>query len=169
MSLGDGVGNSLSSAAVPSVQGGDAHRTLGQRRGDIADPCGVQAKERVGALADRDRALGVVAQREARHAQVGGFLLHTARVGKHAGGARLEREELEVADRIGKAQPGRDGHRRHPLARPRMHREEHREVLRDRAELVDYVGQQVAVHQRRPVQRHQQVTALVESVLAPRL
>src|SRR4051794_9257595 len=43
--------------------------------GDGGDGLGVEPEQRVGALADRDRPLGVVAQGEAGDAEVGRFLL----------------------------------------------------------------------------------------------
>ena len=87
----------------PSHFSGGCGRSRGRRgeqRRDLGDPLGRQAEQRVGAGADRDRALGVVAQGEAGDAEVGRLLLDPAGVGQHRGRVGLEREEVEVADRV---------------------------------------------------------------------
>ena len=119
---------------------------------------------------DRDRPLGVVAQREARDAEVGRLLLDAARVGEHRGGVGLERQEVEVAERVehvdrcadrrGRAPPSScasaGGRGRRPGARAATV-----------AERGEHVGQQRAVDERRAVQRHEQVSPRAERRSAP--
>ena len=49
---------------------------------------------------DGDRALGVLAQGHARHAEHGRLFLHAARVGEHDARLRGELEEVEIAERL---------------------------------------------------------------------
>ena len=75
------------------------HRGYGSRRRHRAD-------QRVGALRDRDRALGVLAQRQAGHAERRGFLLQAARVGQHQ--PRLAHQaEISRSSRPAAGQPAR--------------------------------------------------------------
>ena len=53
--------------------------------------------DRVGALLDGDRPLGVLAQRQARHAERGGLLLHAAGVGQHQRGVGHQAQHLEIS------------------------------------------------------------------------
>ena len=77
----------------------DARFALRQRRFQV----GTQARELgepVRALTDRDRPLGVRAQRQARHAQERGLLLQPARVRQDARGGIGQADAVEVADRL---------------------------------------------------------------------
>ena len=69
-------------------------------RRDLGDPLRREPEERIGAELDGDRALGVVAQREARDAQERRLLLDAAGVRQHPRRRGHEREELEVAEGI---------------------------------------------------------------------
>ena len=75
----------------------------------------VAADQRVRALLDRDRALGVLAHRQARHAERGRLFLDAARIGQHEPCARHQAEHLEIAlrleqrDRARRAAIGRTG------------------------------------------------------------
>ena len=94
--------------AAPSHSGGGSRRAGGRRR--PASSAGISAI-RAGSSpsrvfvpgADRHRALGVVAQREAGDAEEGRLLLDPAGVGEHGARVGLEREEVEVADRVDQA------------------------------------------------------------------
>ena len=100
------------SAAWPSHSGiGAGRRRRPARARSVEQARGIVAEQDVRAVADRHRPLGVGAQREAADAERGGLLLHAARVGHDRAGAGLEREEVEVADRVGAA----DARRLEPL------------------------------------------------------
>src|SRR5439155_25653647 len=73
---------------------------LGEQRGNLAQPLRLEAEQGVRAELDRDRAIGVRAQREARDLQSGGLFLDPARVGHDGRGVRLEREELAIRERL---------------------------------------------------------------------
>src|SRR5689334_24147773 len=66
---------------------------------DLADPVGAQAEQGVRAELDRDRALGRVAQREARDAERRRLFLDPAGVREHELRLRLEPEEVEIPER----------------------------------------------------------------------
>ena len=96
--------------------------------------CGVEAEQDVGPELDRDRPLGVVAQREARDAEVRRLLLDAARVGEHAGRAGDQAQELEVAERLEQRAARRGGAEAERLdrgARARMHGEDDGQRRRD--------------------------------------
>ena len=80
-----GTTSAIRSAAWPSQRRGrvGAPGALGEGRRDPGDRGRVEAEQGVGPGSDRDRALGVVAQREAGDAEVGRLLLDPARVGEH--------------------------------------------------------------------------------------
>ena len=86
----------------PTAAGGCAgsRRAALEQPGDLADPGRVEAEQGVRARPDRHRPLGVVAQGEAGDAEVGRLLLDPAGVGQHGAGVGLQREEVEVADRV---------------------------------------------------------------------
>src|SRR5690606_23916800 len=63
--------------AAPLAAGGEDVADAGQ------DQRAVAADQRVGALLDGDRALGIGAQRETGHAETRGLLLHAAGIGEH--------------------------------------------------------------------------------------
>ena len=79
-------------------------RALGDQRRQLGDSRRIEAEQGVGPLLDRDRPLGVVAQREAGDAEVGRLLLDAAGVGQDRAGLRLQREEVEIADRVDQMQ-----------------------------------------------------------------
>ena len=64
----------------------------------------------------RDRPLGVLAQRQARHAEDRRLLLDAARVGQHDARVRHQLQEVEVAERLDEPQP-RHAPRRAPRGR----------------------------------------------------
>src|SRR5688500_17486948 len=72
-----------------------------QQVGDLADPPGIEAEERVGAGPDRHGALRVVAQGEAWDAQIRRLRLDSTRVRPDGTRVGLQGEEVEVPDRIG--------------------------------------------------------------------
>ena len=61
---------------------------------------GSTSHDAVRALGHRDRPLGVLPQRQARHAERGRLLLHAAGVGEHDRRGRLQCQEVEVAERL---------------------------------------------------------------------
>ncbi len=97
----------------------------------------VGAAQRVGAFGDRDRPLGVLAHRQARHAERGRLLLQAAGVGQHQRRIGHQAEHLEIALR----RQQRDARRVEPVdeaelgdarLRARMQREDERQPRRDR-------------------------------------
>ncbi len=101
----DDVRDPLGGVAVPERRRLGA---LGRRSASAAGMSGdrrrVEAEQRVGAGADRHRALGVVAQGEAGDAEVGRLLLDPAGVGEDGAGVGQQREEVEVAERLDQVQ-----------------------------------------------------------------
>ena len=98
--------SAIRSAAWPSQSGGGSGRLAARSAsaaGMLGDRRRVEAEQRVGAGADRHRPLGVVAQGEAGDAEVGRLLLDAAGVGEHGAGVGDQREEVEVAERLGRA------------------------------------------------------------------
>ena len=71
----------------------------------VSQQAWVGPDELVGALGDGDRPLGVVRERQARHAEHRGLLLDPARVGEHEAGVALQRHEVEVADGLDRREP----------------------------------------------------------------
>src|SRR5215207_5713008 len=140
------------------ADGGSASQQLGY----LGDPRGREPEQRVGAGPDRYRPLGVVAEREARDPEVGGFLLDPAGVGEYCPGVGLEREEVQVSGGVRERQP-----RRRPLAEhlsgPRVDREDDRHRGRDALQRDDRVAEQRAVDERRPVQGDEQVGARLDA------
>ena len=128
------ITSAIRSAAWPSQRGGGsggAVGTLGERRRDAGYRGRVEAEQGVGAGADRHRALGVVAQGEAGDAEVGRLLLDAAGVGEDGAGVGEQREEVDVAERLGEQQAGMLGRDRlHLLARARVDREDDRHLAR---------------------------------------
>ena len=114
--------------------------------------------------AHRDRALGVVAQREAGDAEVGRLLLDPAGVGQH-GAARRPRARGSRGSRPGRsAGPRRRRCGAEHLARPRVDREDDRHLARrPRASASIAVAEQRPVDERRAVQRDEQVAAGLEA------
>src|SRR6188508_2017603 len=90
----------------------------------------------IGSLRDGDRPLGVLAQRQARNAEVRRLFLHAARIGDCRGRAADERHELYVAERLremngtGCAQSLHQPEFFESLARARVHREDDRHARR---------------------------------------
>ena len=86
-----------------------ARRPRARRRAESRSAC---AQDVVAAVADdevradlaRDRPLGVVPQRQARHAEHGGFLLQPAAVGDDHRRVHVEVQQVEVAERLGHPQ-----------------------------------------------------------------
>jgi hypothetical protein len=125
----------IRAAAPPSQSGGVCPcRTCAPITSRYAaeDAFRLLADEPVGAELDRHRPLGVLAQREARHAEDRRLLLDPARVGEHDARVRDELQEIEVAERIDETQLGlRRDARRQPeldelLARARVDGEDER-------------------------------------------
>ncbi len=156
----------MRSAACPSQPGGMRwSRGSRSNAGTSAMRSGVEAEQRVRAELDRDRTLGVVSKREARHAQVRRLLLNAARVGQHGGRAGDEAEELDVAGRRQKRHAGHiDAEPVERVPGARVHREDHRELARERTQGTHGVSEQRPVDQRRPVHRHHHVPAELDAV-----
>src|SRR6266403_823105 len=91
---GEDGGSALARPPVPQGDRG-ARTAFLDERGDLRDPGGVEAYDGVRSKLDGDRPLGAVAQREARDAERGRFLLHAARVRQHKPRLRLEAEEVK--------------------------------------------------------------------------
>src|SRR2546428_4701528 len=62
------------------------------------DFVGMGADELIGALGNRDGALGVIAQGEARYAERGGFFLDAARIGEDQSRAVQQTQKVEITD-----------------------------------------------------------------------
>ena len=171
---GRGTGPSYQSARTSAIRdaacpshfsggcGGFRGRS-GQQARDLADAGRVEAEQCVGAGPHGHRPLGVVAQGEAGDAQERGLLLDPAGVGQDGGGVGLQREEVEIADRVHQAQPLRDV-RAHHLPGPRMDREDDRDLGRDLGQRRGGVGQERRVDEGRAVERDEQVGAGLDPV-----
>ena len=70
------------------------------------DDIAIAARQHIGPLGDRDRPLGVLAQREARHAECGGLFLQAARIGEHQRGVAHQ-----VAQRVAEPDVDEDDRR----------------------------------------------------------
>ena len=79
---------------------------------------------------------------------MGRLLLDPAGVGEHRRGVGLEREEVEVADRIDQRQPRAAAGAEH-LPGPGMNREDDRDQLRDTLQRRDRLAEQGTVDERR--------------------
>ena len=148
-----------------------AVRALDQGR-DLADAFRAQAEQRVRADGDRHRAFGVVAQGEARDAEVCRLLLDAAGVGHDRCGVCHEAYEIEVAERRHDAQPAAlrlDPAPLEGVLRPRVGRQDHRDVAGDVGQCLDRGAKQWAVDECGAVQRHDYVVALAQAVAARRL
>ena len=125
---------------------------------------GVGADDAVGAVGDGDRPLGVLAQRQARDAERGRFLLQPARIGQDQPRVRRQAQEIDVAERLGQRS-------RRRATRPRPNCRSRSRVrgctgnttgisLRDLAHrLEDAAQRRRVVDVRRPVQRQHRVAA----------
>ena len=109
---------------------------------------------------DRDRTLGVLAHRQARHGERSRLLLDAAGVGQHDACGRHQAEHLEIAlrgeqrDRRA-AQRGRKTEVVDVGPRARMHGPHQWNALRDVGQHGDRLGERLAtVDVRRPMQRH---------------
>ncbi len=165
------VGSALRGVPVPQRDDAGRRRPAGEAH--LAQARRVVAQQHVRPMADRHRPLGVGAQRVARDAERRRLLLDAARVGDDRAGAGLERQEVEVADRLraadaGGLEPLERGAVRQPGAGPRVDREHDRRVGPERGERVDDPGElRRLVDVRRAVERHEHVAALVDAVPAP--
>ena len=161
-------------AEAPSHNGGTRagpRVCLAEQPRNFQDPLGNQAEHGVRSELNRDRALGAIAEREARYAQRGGLLLDAAGVGEHGCGPRHQAEEVEVAERRQEAYSVRSG-RVGPLqrrARPRMHRKHHRQLAPHLGEPSDCVVEKRTVDERRSVEGHEKVAPFFEIVACRRL
>ena len=166
------VGDSLRGVAVPERRWlAGARAALGERRRDAGDRGRVEAEQGVGAGADRHRALGVVAQGEAGDAEVGRLLLDPAGVGEDGAGVGEQREEVEVAERLGEhAGPGCSAPASlHHLAGPRVDREDDRHLARRAPPSCGHrLGQQRPVDEGRAVQGDEHVAAGLDAERARR-
>ena len=160
----------MRSAACPSHSGGGSRTPAGAPRAAPGSRRSAPGRGRAACWCrrDRHRPLGVVAQREAGHAEVGRLLLDPAGVGEHGAGVGLEREEVEVADRVDQLHARR--HRSQPVAEhlpgPRVDREEHRHLAADRGQRAPSRRPAAAPSTSAgPVQRDEQVGAGLEPVL----
>jgi hypothetical protein len=82
--LEEAFDNSPRSVAIPELRGTSPLAIASQYFPGFADYFGLAcADERVRALRNRDRPLGIIANRQARHSQNRGFLLHAARIGQN--------------------------------------------------------------------------------------
>ena len=154
----------MRSAACPSHKSGrcgDASAPSSSAR-MLRDPPGVEPQERVRARADGDRSLRVVAQREAGHPEPRRLLLDPARVREHRAGVGLEREEVEVAGRLGEGDALRTSRARAPRGAPGCADERgtaRASSLATAASAVHRICQERAVDERGAVKRDQQVAA----------
>ena len=99
---------------------------------DLEQPVRVEPEHGVRPVAHGDRPLGVLPQREAGDAEHGRLLLHAAGVGDDRRRVGLEREEAEVRLRLDEAhRAGRDAEVVEPRPRPRVDREDDRQVAAD--------------------------------------
>ena len=111
---------------------------------------------------------GVLAQRDARHAEHGRLLLDASRVGQHDTGSRRELEEVEVPERLHdgpsrriERDPVRRGSAR---ARPRVNREHDADLLGDLVDRFQQRPQRLRiVHVARAVQGEQRVLSLAHA------
>src|SRR5438093_974025 len=71
----------------------------------LADSLGVTSHEAAGPELDRDRALGVLPERETRDSQDGGLLLEAAGIGEHHAGPRDEGDRVEIGQGSNADQP----------------------------------------------------------------
>lgn len=153
----------FASPAVPQRRP-SSRRWVGQHPAALGhDPARIATDDDVGAFGDRDGPLGRLSQRQARHAEHRRLLLHTAGVGEHHPGARLQGEEVEVPGGLDQADPRRHAVGGHPLSGAGMDGEHQRQLggeLAQRAEQVTQHG--VVVDVGRAVQRHQPVAAGLE-------
>ena len=82
----------------------------------------------------RFASLGSLSERQTGHAQIRRLLLNASRVGDHKVGVLLEREKLEVPDRVKKADAWPHLGRSEVLARSRVEREDHGNLPADLVE-----------------------------------
>src|SRR5437588_1127777 len=94
----DRLGSALARMPVPERNRQRRARVLEQFR-NFRDSVGPRAEHGIRSELDRDRSLGRVAKREARHPERRRLLLHATRVGQHKTRAGLEPEELAVSER----------------------------------------------------------------------
>ena len=140
---------------------------IGEQSGYLAQAFRLEPEQRVRAELDRDRPLGVVAQREAGDAQHSRLFLDPAGVRHDRGRLRLEREKLPVRQRL------RQEHARRSLEVATgswMHGKDHRQRLRDVVECRDCPGEQVRhVDEARAVQCHEDVATGLQAEVTPGL
>src|SRR6478672_10641993 len=140
---------------------------LRQQRGQLAQPFRLEAEERVRAELDRDRTLGVVAQREAGDSERRRLLLDPPRVRYHCRGFRFEREKLPVRQRLCQEDACRAVE---ILSSPRMHRKDHRKRLGDVIERGHRPFEQVMiVDEPRAMERDEDIPPWLETELTPGL
>ena len=171
--LGDDIGEPLGGVPVPERwRLARLIATIGQGGGDRRYRGGVEAEQGVGAGADRHRPLGVVAQGEAGDAEEGRLLLDPPGVGEDGAGVGGQREEVEVAERLGEQQAGAllvADLRLHHLAGPRVDREDDRHLRGEPPQLGDRLGEQRAVDEGGAVQGDEQVGAGLDAQPARRV
>src|SRR5947207_2539420 len=93
--------------AVPEIRNAGSGRGISQKLpGDTYDAFRIEADEHIGPLLDGDRPLGVVPQGETRNPEDGRFLLNPPRVGKDQPGIAQQLDEIQIAERLDKAQSG---------------------------------------------------------------
>ena len=107
--------------------------------------------------------------RQARHAEVGGLLLHAARIGDDHCGVALQAEELQVGQRASQEQAGKlQLMVLHPRPCARVHGKDHRNLRRHVAERVeDPFQRRFVVHVGRRVQGDERVRLRAAAVHEP--
>ena len=161
----------IRSPALPSQSAADGLRS---RRLDAVERgenrSAVSPDDLIRAFGDRDRPFCVLAQRDARNAQHGGFLLDAARVGEHHGGLGHQPEEVEIAERFAEDDAARwvdqvaEG-----LSSSGMHREQQGGALGDLAQGGDQPAEDLGIVDiRRAVQGDQAVLAWSQVEALPR-
>ena len=157
-------GDAVGGVAVPQL-GHSLRRRRRERLLDAGnDVRGLRADDAIGAVGDRDRPLGVLAQREAGNAERGRLLLQAAGVGEDQARVRRQREKVDVAERLGQddaVEPALEAELAQAVARARVHGKDDRHPARTtwRTRVQDAAERLAIVHVRRPVQRQDGVRA----------
>src|SRR5438128_1763255 len=159
----ENVNNTTGSVSVPPRGRSEWPGDLAEQTRDVLDPLHVEPEEAIRPSLDRDRPLGRLTQGEARHAQEGRLLLHAAGVGDDGRRSRLQRQEVEVAHWVDQKQPVVEGLRADAGPRPRMHREDDRQLPAQALEARERAVEQRPIHEPRTVERDEGVRAALEA------
>lgn len=153
-------GDALGGVSIPQFGDAPTLAAAGQDLGHaVADGLQVGADHRIGALLDGDRPFGVLAQRQARHAERGGLFLQAAGIGQHQRGAAHQADHLQVTLRrqhghVFGPQQCAEAEALDVVARARVHREDQRQLRRHFGQHLEQRAQGGRiVDVRRPVQR----------------